>query len=121
MVNNYLVSRDWPLSRLWMVSKQRHDLSATAWEIDTTLGFHRTAKAARAALERRQGGKLTAWARTQGRGCATYRAQDYTGPVMDGAALAERAARLLEIQKIEALAECAARLLEIQKIEAQPA
>lgn len=101
MTNSYLVSQDWHCSKLWMVSSQRHGVSATVWETDQTLGFHRTAKAARVALERRQGGKLTAWRLDRGRGCATWRAQDYTGPVMDGPELAARAARLAEIAAIE--------------------
>jgi hypothetical protein len=74
-MTSYLVSQDYHLSRLWMVSAQRKGVSATVWETDQTLGFHRTAKAARAALEARRGGKLTPWTKTIGRGCATYRAQ----------------------------------------------
>jgi hypothetical protein len=81
---NYLVSQDTHLSRLWMVSSQRPGVSATVWETDSSLGFHRTARAARAALEARQGGRLTAWAMHRGRGSAYYTAQDYTGPVVDG-------------------------------------
>lgn len=93
MANNYLVSQDTYLSRLWYVSTQRHGVSATVWETDSSLGFHRTARGARQALERRQGGKLTAWRKAIGRGCATYRAQDYTGPVMDGPQLAAATAK----------------------------
>lgn len=99
---NFLVSQDWHLSKLWYVSRQRHEVSATVWETDTSLGFHRTAKAAREALEARQAGKLTAWRKTIGRGCATYRVQNYTGPVLDGNGLAKATEHSEAICRIEA-------------------
>ena len=89
-MNNYLVSQDTHLSKLWMVSAQRKGVSATVWETDATLGFHKTAKTARAALEASQGGKLTAWTKHIGRGCATYTAQGCAGLILDGAQLGER-------------------------------
>lgn len=84
MNENFLVSQDYHCSKYWMVSAQRHGASATVWETDLSLGFFRTATAARYALEAREGGKLTAWTRSHGRGSANYRAQNYTGPVKSG-------------------------------------
>ena len=52
-MNNFLVSQDAHASRYWMVSIQRKGVPATVWETDTSLGFHRTAKAAREALQQR--------------------------------------------------------------------
>ncbi len=98
---NFLVAKDWHVSKLWYVSRQRHGVSANVWETELDLGFHRTARAARAAQENRQGGKLTAWSKSIGRGSATYRAQNYTGPVLDGNGLAAATAHSEAICQIE--------------------
>jgi hypothetical protein len=103
MIQNYLVSQDIHCSNLWVVSSQRHNVSATVWETDQSLGFHRTAKSARNALEAREGGRLTVWTKRIGRGCATYHAQNYTGPVMSGSQLAVRQRRLDEIAYLESM------------------
>jgi len=70
MTDHFLVSQCYS-SKYWYVSTRRPNVSATVWETIQPLGFHRTAKAARAALEAEVG--PLDWAKSIGRGSASYR------------------------------------------------
>lgn len=69
----YLVSKDTFRSKKWYVSTRRPNVSATVWETITELGFHKTARAAREALERRESSPVK-WSKHIGRGSAYYKA-----------------------------------------------
>ena len=81
---NFLVSQDKTSSGYWMISRRTECQSIGApWETISSLGFHRTAKAAKQALELfcgRAGKSLTAWrAHNLDSSGRVYTTQDFTG------------------------------------------
>jgi hypothetical protein len=79
---NFLVSKAIN-GKFWEVLRQRRGVSATVWDRERGFPLFKTAKDACAYLAFVEP-SLTPWIKTIGRGNATYRAQNYTGPIMNG-------------------------------------